>query len=126
MPSCPKGLIQILANLLTKPFVFYYFANCILQSCINKNYYYIIIIKLFHGRQTGIWPVNRFGLPSEKIVVKQSTCGLPFIDSDWLSSDYSKKKQKATKCHLIQRPCALFEKKYSSARCCMIIFLRLH
>ena len=48
LPTLPYGLdsnvTQLLANLLTKPCVFYYFANCILLSCFNKNCIIIIII----------------------------------------------------------------------------------
>ena len=40
----PYGLdlnvAKLLANLLTKPSVFYYFDNCIVQSFFNKKYYY--------------------------------------------------------------------------------------
>ena len=35
-----SNVTKLLANLLTKPSVFYYFANCVLQSSFNKNYYY--------------------------------------------------------------------------------------
>ena len=34
-----SNVTKLLANLLTKPSVFYYFANCIVYSCFNKNYY---------------------------------------------------------------------------------------
>ena len=37
-----SNVTNLLANLLTKPSVFCYFANCILQSCFNK----IIIISI--------------------------------------------------------------------------------
>ena len=41
--SCQISIIsKLLSNLLTKPFSFYYCANCILQSCFNKMYYCII------------------------------------------------------------------------------------
>ena len=39
LATLPYGLdsnvTKLLANVLTKPSVFYYFANCILQSCFN-------------------------------------------------------------------------------------------
>ena len=48
LATLPYGLdsnvTKLLTNLLTKPSVFYYFANCILYSYFNKNYYIIIII----------------------------------------------------------------------------------
>ena len=39
-----SNVAKLLANLLTKPSVFYYFANCILESCVNKIIIIIIII----------------------------------------------------------------------------------
>ena len=44
LATLPYGLdstvTKLLANPLTKPSVFYYYANCILCSCFNKNYFY--------------------------------------------------------------------------------------
>ena len=34
------NVATLLANLLTKPSVFYYFAKCIQYYCFNNNYYY--------------------------------------------------------------------------------------
>ena len=43
-----SNITKLLANLLTRLSIFYYFENFILYSCLNNNNYYIIIIIIYH------------------------------------------------------------------------------